>query len=256
MSVIERLSEKAEKLLEEVIPEKIPRHIAIIMDGNGRWARKRRLRRVVGHKKGTEAVRQSVRACKRLDKVRYLTLYAFSMENWKRPANEISTLMTILEDFLIKEEREMLDNDISLRYIGRIGDLPESTRSELIRVYKSTENCKSLTLTLALSYGGRSEIVDAVKKIVEDIRSNKRDVIIDEESFANYLYTSDMPDPDLLIRTANEMRISNFLLWQIAYTELYITDVLWPDFRDFHLIEAVLDYQKRERRFGLVEPVR
>jgi undecaprenyl diphosphate synthase len=253
MAVIERLSEKAEKLLKEIIKDRIPEHIAIIMDGNGRWARKRRLRRVVGHKKGTEAVRQAVRASKRLDRVRYLTLYAFSMENWRRPANEISTLMTILEEFLKKEEKEMLDNDISLKYIGRIDDLPESTRSELMRVSKSTENCKSLTLTLALSYSGRSEIIDAVKKMAEDIKSGKRNVAIDEESFSEYLYTYNMPDPDLLIRTGGEMRVSNFLLWQIAYTELFIMDVLWPDFKDFNLIEAVLDYQKRERRFGGVE---
>ncbi|MGQ9705704.1 MAG: isoprenyl transferase [bacterium] len=255
MAVIKRLSDEAEELLRRVVLEKIPKHIAIIMDGNGRWARRRRLRRVVGHKQGTEAVRQAVKACKRLDRVRYLTLYAFSLENWKRPATEISTLMTILEDFLKKEEQEMLENDISLKYIGRIDDLPLSTRSELIRVSKSTANCKSLTLTLALSYSGRSEIVDAVKKLIEYAKKRKNDVVIDEETFSKFLYTNNMEDPDLLVRTGGEMRVSNFLLWQIAYTEIYITDVLWPDFRDFHLIEAVLDYQKRERRFGGVEPI-
>ncbi len=255
MAKVERLSDRAEELLKEVNGDKIPRHIAIIMDGNGRWAKKRHLRRVSGHRKGSDAVRQAVRAAKRLDKVRFLTLYAFSIENWKRPPNEVSAIMTLLEDYLCKEEREMLDNDIRLRYIGRIEDLPESTRAELLRVAKSTEHCESMMLTLALSYSGRAEIVDAVRKVVAETIEGKDHSMIDEECFSSKLYTDFMPEPELLIRTSGEMRISNFMLWQIAYTELFIHPVLWPDFKDYHLIEAVIDYQKRERRFGGIEQV-
>lgn len=231
---------------------KLPSHIAIIMDGNGRWARKNALRRLAGHKKGAGAVRSVVRACRKLG-IQYLTLYAFSVENWQRPEEEVKALMSLLEEYLESEVHEMNDRDIRLRAIGDIGRFPESTRRILLDTIEQTAGNGGMVLTLALSYGGRDEILESVKKIVQDVRDGSiKDDDITRETFSRYLYTSDIPDPDLLIRTSGEYRVSNFLLWQMAYTELYFTDILWPDFTEESLFDAIADYQKRERRFGLI----
>lgn len=231
--------------------DKLPTHLAIIMDGNGRWAQKRLLNRVLGHRKGIDAVRRVVRLCRNIG-IPYLTLYAFSNENWNRPSREVSALMKLLENYLLKELPEMMENSIKLTAIGRLDLLPPSAKKTLDRCMKETENNKGMVLNLALSYGGRTEIIDAVRKIADDIKAGRvKAEEITEESFFGYLYTADMPDPDFLIRTSGEMRVSNFLLWQIAYAEIYVTDTLWPDFGEDDLINALLDFQKRERRFGL-----
>jgi undecaprenyl diphosphate synthase len=230
---------------------KLPRHIAIIMDGNGRWARKHALKRIAGHKKGAEAVRKVVKTSREIG-IQYLTLYAFSVENWRRPADEINALMSLLEEFLVSELQEMLDTDIRLRTIGNIAELPERTRKMLLNTIGQTAHNNGMTLNLALSYGGRDEIVEAVKKFILDKESGRiRNEEITKELFSKYLYTMDIPDPDLLIRTSGEYRLSNFLLWQSAYTELYFIDILWPDFTEENLIDIIADYQNRERRFGM-----
>ncbi len=237
--------------MNRIDKNKLPRHIAIIMDGNGRWAKKNALRRIAGHKKGAEAVRNTVRTCREIG-IQYLTLYAFSVENWRRPANEVEALMSLLEEFLISELKEMLDNNIRLATIGNINALSERVKKVLYKTLEQTSKNSGMTLNLALSYGGRDEIVEAVKKILRDNEAGeikKEDMT--REIFSKYLYTADMPDPDLLIRTSGEYRLSNFLLWQSAYTELYFVDVLWPDFSRENLIEIIADYQSRERRFGL-----
>ena len=237
--------------MNRIDKDKLPRHIAIIMDGNGRWAKKNALRRIAGHKKGAEAVRNTVRTCREIG-IQYLTLYAFSVENWRRPANEVEALMSLLEEFLISELKEMLDNNIRLATIGNINALSERVKKVLYKTLEQTSKNSGMTLNLALSYGGRDEIVEAVKKILRDNEAGeikKEDMT--REIFSKYLYTADMPDPDLLIRTSGEYRLSNFLLWQSAYTELYFVDVLWPDFSRENLIEIIADYQSRERRFGL-----
>lgn len=231
--------------------DKLPTHLAIIMDGNGRWAQKRLLNRVLGHRKGIDAVRRVVRLCRNIG-IPYLTLYAFSNENWNRPSREVSALMKLLESYLLKELPEMMENSIKLTAIGRLDLLPPSAKKTLDRCMKETENNKGMVLNLALSYGGRTEIIDAVRKVADDLKAGRvKAEEITEESFSGYLYTADMPDPDFLIRTSGEMRVSNFLLWQIAYAEIYVTDTLWPDFGEDDLITALLDFQKRERRFGL-----
>ncbi len=238
--------------MERIDTTKLPAHIAIIMDGNGRWAKKNTLRRLAGHKKGADSVRNAVRACRRLG-IQYLTLYAFSVENWQRPKDEVKALMSLLEDYLKSEVQEMIDKDIKLMTIGDIDRFSEKTRTVLLDTVEKTAHNKGMILTLALSYGGRDEIVESVKKVVRDVtegRLEKGDIT--KENFARYLYTSDMPDPDLLIRTSGEYRVSNFLLWQLAYAELYFTDILWPDFSEASLFDAIVDYQKRERRFGLI----
>ena len=229
----------------------LPRHVAIIMDGNGRWAKKRHLPRLEGHRAGRESVRTVVRTCAKIG-ISYLTLYTFSIENWKRPDDEVGGLMRFLEDVLEREYLELDENGVRLQTIGRTEMLPESTRSVLRRTMDKLKHNKRLVLTLALSYGGRAEIVDAAKRLAVSVRDGAIDVdAIDENMFARQLYNPDLPDPDLLIRTSGEQRISNFLLWEIAYSEMYVTDVYWPDFREQELIDGIHAYQKRERRFGL-----
>ena len=229
----------------------IPRHIAIIMDGNGRWAKKQGLMaRLKGHEAGSESVRAVLRACDKLD-VRYLTLFAFSTENWKRPKDEVAGLMGLLRRFLDDNEAELLEKNIRLRAIGRIDDLPAATRASLDRSMDRSRNNTKLDLILALSYGARQEIVEGVQAIAARVQKGEiAPSAIDERTIRAHLYAPDIPDPDLLIRTSGEMRISNFLLWQISYAELYVTPVLWPDFKEADLYDAVLAFQQRVRRFG------
>jgi undecaprenyl diphosphate synthase len=228
----------------------LPRHVAVIMDGNGRWAKRRAMNRVRGHEEGSESVRVIVRTARELG-IQYLTLYAFSEENWRRPKTEVQALMRLLKRFLKSELKEMLDNGIRLQTIGRTHRLPDDVRSILLEVIDKTAHNRGMALTLALSYGGRQELVDGVKKLAEGVRAGElAPDDISEEAVAESLYTSAMPDPDLLIRTSGERRISNFLLWQIAYTEIYVTRTLWPDFRKEEFLAAIADYQGRERRFG------
>ena len=235
-------------------PQNLPFHIAIIMDGNGRWAKKRLLNRIKGHEKGSESVRTIVRACREIG-IGILTLYAFSTENWQRPQTEISALMTLLKKFLISERKEMLDNNIRLNTIGQTERLPEDVQQELQNSMMLTQKNEGMILNLALSYGGRDEIVKAVKEIaIETIDGRVDPDSITPDLISKHLYTGEMPDPDLLIRTSGEMRISNFLLWQLAYTEICITDTLWPDFGKDEFIQILINYQQRERRFGKVEP--
>lgn len=240
-----------ETLVKQLDFTRLPRHVAVIMDGNGRWAQKRNLPRVEGHRAGSKSVREIVEACGRLE-IPYLSLYAFSKENWKRPKKEIATLWRLLEDYLRKEDKVLLDNNFRLKVIGQKSAIPQTVVKELERVENLTKNNDRLTILLALNYGGRSEIVDAVKKILEDPERDGRS--LDENMFSQYLYTAGIPDPDLLIRTSGELRVSNFLLWQIAYSEIWITEALWPDFRKKHLIQALVEFQRRERRFGDIRP--
>jgi undecaprenyl diphosphate synthase len=236
--------------MEQLNPDKLPRHVAVIMDGNGRWAKKRGLNRIAGHRKGIESVRDVVRTSRELG-IRWLTLYAFSEENWRRPKYEVKALMSLLNRFLKAELKEMLDKGIRLACIGQTEKLPPEVQRTLWQTIERTAHNKEMTLTLALSYGGRQEIVEAVRSMLKDIQKDILNVKqITEERLSRYLYTSDIPDPDFLIRTSGEYRISNFLLWQIAYTEIFITPTLWPDFHRERYLEALLDYQKRERRFG------
>jgi len=238
--------------MEQLNPYKLPRHVAVIMDGNGRWAKKRGLTRIAGHQKGIEAVRDVVRTSRELG-IEWLTLYAFSEENWKRPKHEVKALMGLLNRFLNDELEEMLDNGIRLACIGQTEKLPPEVQRTLWHTIEKTAHNKNMNLILALSYGGRQEIVGAVKTMLSDIEQGTLSIKqITEDRLGRYLDTSFMPDPDLLIRTSGEYRISNFLLWQIAYTEIYITPTLWPDFRKERYLEALLDYQKRDRRFGTI----
>jgi undecaprenyl diphosphate synthase len=231
--------------------QKLPRHIAIIMDGNGRWAQQRTMGRVLGHKRGADAVRAAVRACRELG-IQYLTLYAFSVENWLRPPEEVQGLMNLLDEYLAREIDELDANGIRLLTIGAIDALPATLRGKLTAGRERTAANKDMHLTVALSYGGRDEIVQAARRLVEDgIARRITAAEVSKETFAGYLYTAGIPDPDLLIRTGGEYRISNFLLWQMAYTEFYFTDVLWPEFRRQDLLAAIATYQARERRFGL-----
>lgn len=240
-----------ELLANQIDFSRLPRHIAVIMDGNGRWAKKRKLPRIEGHRAGSESVREVVETCGRLG-IKFLTLYAFSKENWKRPKKEVTTLWRLLEDYLKKEDKVLVENKFRLKVIGQRDPIPAPVRRELERVEELTENNERLTIVLALNYGGRAEIVDAVRRILKE-RGFERDGL-EEEEFSHYLYTADIPDPDLLIRTSGELRVSNFLLWQIAYSEIWITREFWPDFRKKHLLQALIDYQKRERRFGDIYP--
>jgi len=238
--------------MEEIDKEKLPRHIAIIMDGNGRWAKKKNLNRISGHIKGVDAVREIVTACRELG-IKVLTLYAFSIENWRRPNDEVAALMGLLREYLFKEREEMVQNNIRLSAIGRIEDLPLEVQNTLRETSKKTEQCDGMILNLALSYGGRSEILHAVQGILSDFQKGKiKPEEVNLQRFSQYLWTRGIPDPDLLIRTSGEFRISNFLLWQIAYTELYVTETLWPDFDRKELLKAIAAYQSRERRFGLI----
>jgi len=242
-ALLDVLGDSEYALARSIDPDRLPRHIAIIMDGNGRWARNRSLPRVAGHKAGIQAVRTTVETCARLG-LQALTLYAFSVENWKRPRAEVETLWRLLRIYLRAELPEMHRHDIRFTAIGRLEALPGFVRSELNAVIASTASNRGMQLNLAINYGGRAELVDAVQALVRD------GVAIDEASISARLYTAGMPDPDLLIRTSGEMRVSNFLLWQIAYAELYVTETLWPDFSRAELLRAILDYQKRDRRFG------
>jgi undecaprenyl diphosphate synthase len=232
-------------------PARLPTHIAIIMDGNGRWARRRHLPRVAGHRAGVRAVRVTVETCARLG-LKALTLYAFSAENWKRPRAEVETLWRLLRIYLGAELPEMMRHDIRFGAIGRLDVLPGFVRAELDEVIRRTGHNRGLLLNLAINYSGRAEIVDAVKTLLED--AQRGEAQIDEDAIHARLYTAGLPDPDLLIRTSGEMRVSNFLLWQIAYAELYVTETLWPDFTRAELLEAILDYQRRNRRFGGLSP--
>ncbi len=238
-----------DNLVRKIDFSRLPRHIAVIMDGNGRWAASRNLPRIEGHRAGTKAVQEIVETCGRLG-IKFLTLYAFSKENWKRPAREVSRLWNLLEDYLRKKDQELVKNKIRLLAIGQRNGIPASVRKELEKVEGMTRDLDGLTVVLALNYSGRAEIVDAVKRIFRE-RNIDLDRL-DEQTFARYLYTASIPDPDLLIRTSGELRVSNFLLWQMAYSEIWITPVFWPDFRRLHVLQALVDYQKRERRFGAV----
>jgi len=237
--------------MAEFDPEKaIPRHLAIIMDGNGRWARQRDLPRVDGHRAGAESVEDCLRACGEIG-VEYLTMYAFSSENWKRPESEVDALMGLLAEFLEEKTPMLMENDIRLRVIGQLQRLPEENRRGLEASMEKTSGNRGLTLVVALSYGSREEIVAACRRLMERAKTGELDPAnVDVETFAAHLDTAGIPDPDLLLRTSGEMRVSNFLLWQISYAEFYVTEVLWPDFRREHLLEAVAEFQRRERRFG------
>jgi undecaprenyl diphosphate synthase len=233
-------------LARQVAYDRLPAHVAIIMDGNGRWASQRHLPRVEGHRAGIEAVRDTVECAARLG-IKVLTLYAFSVENWKRPKSEVSTLMLLLKRYLRSELSTLLRNDIRFGVIGRSQELAPDIQAELREAIARTASNRGMLFNIALNYGGRAEIVDAARRAIE---SGVRPEDLDETRFASFLYTAGQPDPDLMIRTSGEMRVSNYLLWQIAYAEIYVTDTLWPDFRRRHLIDAVLAYQKRERRYG------
>ena len=237
-------------------PARLPAHIAVIMDGNGRWANRRGLPRVAGHKAGVEPVRSTVEACARLG-VGALTLYAFSVENWKRPRQEVDTLWRLLRIYLRRELSAMMRNNIRLCAIGRIEDLPAEARRELDAVTAETSLNTGMRVNLAINYGGRTEIVDAVNAILAGARKGGylNELRVDEDAISAKLYTAPGPDPDLLIRTSGELRVSNFLLWQIAYAEIYVTETLWPDFRTADLLTAILEYQKRDRRFGGLGPM-
>jgi undecaprenyl diphosphate synthase len=232
----------------------LPRHVAVIMDGNGRWAGQRGLPRIEGHRRAAEAVRETVTQCARLG-IGYLTLYSFSLENWKRPRDEVNGLMSLYAEYLVSERQELQENDVRVVQIGRREGLPERVLRELDTTLALTRGNRGLTLCLALNYGGRAEIADAVRHLAEKVqRGELAPADIGEETISRALYTAGLPDPDLVIRTAGEMRISNFLLWQISYAELYVTPVLWPDFRAPDLYAALRDYARRERRFGGVGP--
>jgi undecaprenyl diphosphate synthase len=237
--------------LPKIDPEKLPRHIAVIMDGNGRWAQQRSLPRIAGHQAGVEAVRQTVETCRELG-VPVLTLYAFSRENWQRPKWEVKALMGLLSQYLRSEIKKLKQNDIALRAIGNLNQLPDKVRELLARAEEQTAVCRAMVLNLALSYSGRSEIIRAVRNLVQDVRQGKVEAEgIDEVLFEKYLYTQGLPDPDLLIRTSGEYRLSDFLIYQLAYAEIYVTKTLWPDFHKKDLVAAITEYQNRERRFGL-----
>jgi undecaprenyl diphosphate synthase len=241
-----------DSLARQVDFDRLPRHIAVIMDGNGRWAAQRHLPRVEGHRAGIDSVRDVVESSARLG-IGVLTLYAFSVENWKRPVTEVSTLMSLLKRYLRLELNTLLRNNIRFHVIGREGELAPDIRRELSMAEEKTATNTGMLFNIALNYGGRAEIVEAARRLLE---SGTRPDELDEQRFAGFLYTAGQPDPDLLIRTSGEMRVSNFLLWQIAYAEIWVTDTLWPDFRKRDLLEAILAYQKRDRRYGgITQPV-
>jgi len=245
------------RLLEKLDISRLPRHIAIIMDGNGRWAQKRHLPRIVGHSTGTESARTTIETCARLN-IEALTLYAFSVENWRRPKTEIEFLMKLLRQYIRNEMPLIQRNKIRMRFLGRSDDLPLAVQKDTRDAIAATARNTGMVLSIALNYGGRAELVDAMNSILAERRRHNghghtATEPITEEQLARHLYTADLPDPDLLIRTSGEMRVSNFLLWQIAYAELFVTDVLWPDFNRARLFEALLDFQKRERRYGGID---
>ncbi len=236
--------------MDQLDAQRLPRHVAIIMDGNGRWARKRLLNRIAGHQEGSNSVRAVVRKCRELN-IPYLTLYAFSKENWQRPSLEIAALWQLLKQFLKSELPEMMEHGIRLHHLGDLIDIPEDVVNGLRKVMAQTSRNDELHLNLAINYGGRDELLRAAKLFAQEVQAGKLlPEDLTQELFAEYLFTHSFPEPDLLIRTSGEHRISNFLLWQLAYTEIYFTDVLWPDFREAEFVDALRDYQRRERRFG------
>lgn len=248
------MTEQEAELKESILRSgELPRHIAIIMDGNGRWAKSRGLPRIAGHQAGVEPVRESVRACAEIG-IEVLTLYAFSVENWQRPALEVQALMQVLKETLRREQDELNENGVRLQIVGREQDLPGDVRAQIDKTRNALSGNQRLLLNLALSYGGRAEIVDAARGLIDDARAGKIEAgELTEETFASRLYTAGLPDPDLLIRTSGEMRVSNFLLWQIAYAEIWVTPTHWPDFRRNHLYAAIREFQGRDRRFGRTE---
>jgi undecaprenyl diphosphate synthase len=241
-------SEEA-RLLEKLDLDRLPRHVAVIMDGNGRWAQRRHMPRVVGHKAGTQTARSTIETCARL-KIEALTLYAFSLENWRRPKSEIDFLMQLLREYLRSEMPLIQKNEIRMKFLGRLDELPAAVQKDVRDAMHETAGNRGMTLSVALNYGGRAEIVDAVNAIFARRAALKSSAAVTEEELAHQLYTSGLADPDLLIRTSGEMRVSNFLLWQIAYSEIFVTDTLWPDFNRARLLEALVEFQKRERRYG------
>jgi len=239
-------------LLDSLDLSRLPRHVAVIMDGNGRWARKRHLPRVEGHRAGIASVRATVETGARLE-LEALTLYAFSTENWKRPRLEVMTLMALLKEYIRRELASLVKNDISFRVVGQMEGLDPSVQTALTEALRATAHCRGMVFNIALNYSGRAELALAARAIAEDVKAGRlAPEDVDEAAIESRLYTAGLPDPDLLIRTSGEMRISNYLLWQIAYSEIYVTPVLWPDFRARHLLEAIAEYQKRERRYGAV----
>lgn len=253
MKVFESLkaaNREEERLLGEIDAHRLPRHIAVIMDGNGRWAQRRHLPRIAGHRAGVKAAREIIETCARM-KINALTLYAFSVENWRRPKTEVDFLMRLLREYLRKELPVIHRNNIRLLVIGRPDQLPQAVSTDMDRAMRTTAGNTGMKLVVALNYGARAELVDAFNRILEHIRHNGLSHIpVDEQTISENLYTAGLPDPDLLIRTSGEMRVSNFLLWQIAYAEIYVTETLWPDFNRARFFEALIDFQKRERRYG------
>ena len=239
-------------LLEKLDLSRLPRHIAVIMDGNGRWAKRRHLPRIAGHSAGTQSARITIETCARL-KIEALTLYAFSVENWRRPKAEIEFLMQLLREYVRKELPLLQRNNVRMRFIGRPEELPEAVQRETREATAATADNSGMILNIAVNYGGRAEIVDALNAIVAERNGHSAHAPISEEQISRHLYTSDIPDPDLLIRTSGEMRVSNFLLWQIAYAEIFVTETLWPDFNRARLLESLIDFQKRERRYGGID---
>lgn len=236
-------------LLAKLDLRRLPRHVAVIMDGNGRWAQQRHLPRVAGHRSGTKSARVTIETCARL-KIEALTLYAFSVENWRRPKTEIDFLMQLLREYLRKEMPLLQKNKIRMRFLGRIAELPQGVQHDVREAMEQTAENDGMVLCVALNYGGRAEIVDAMNAILSERNGHSGGSAVSEETLARHMYTQGLPDPDLLIRTSGELRVSNFLLWQIAYAEIFVTDTLWPDFSRARLLEALVEYQKRERRYG------
>lgn len=242
--------QEEEQLLKSLSPEKMPRHIAIIMDGNGRWAKQKYLPRIAGHRAGMESIRRVVKLCGELN-IEALTLYAFSTENWSRPRTEVSALMSLLKEYLRREVAELKKQEVRMTFMGRLFEMATDIRIALAEAEKETSNGQGLRLNIALNYSGRAELVDAFRCLAAELIQGKiQPDSINEELISSYLYTASFPEPDLLIRTSGELRISNFLLWQIAYSEIWVTPTYWPDFSRIHLLQAIADYQKRERRFG------
>jgi undecaprenyl diphosphate synthase len=239
-------------LLQKLNLSRLPRHVAVIMDGNGRWAQKRHLPRIAGHRAGTQSARTTIETCARLH-IEALTLYAFSVENWRRPKTEIEFLMRLLRDYLRKEMPLLQKNNIRMRFLGRPEELPAAVQKDTREATAETAGNTGMVLSIALNYGGRAEIVDAMNAILAERNGHGSSQPVTEEQLASHLYTAALPDPDLLIRTSGEMRVSNFLLWQIAYAEIFVTETLWPDFNRARLLEALVDFQKRERRYGGID---
>ena len=243
------LTPEEARLFEKLDLTRLPRHVAVIMDGNGRWAQQRHLPRVAGHRAGTKSARVTIETCARL-KIEALTLYAFSVENWRRPKTETDFLMQLLREYLRKEMPLLQKNDIRMRFLGRTDELPQGVQDDVRDATERTSRNRGMVLCIALNYGGRAEIVDAMNAILAERNGHGRQERITEETLTRHMYTEGLPDPDLLIRTSGEMRVSNFLLWQIAYAEIFVTDTLWPDFNRTRLLEALVEFQRRERRYG------